>query len=279
MTRQQEESESHSSSSSEETQANNNKTLGVHTVTFVLTDGDNLQWLLGSFLQESWYGAQERPTTNMGFTMSPALSEISPVSMSYIYSQATEFTTMVASPSGLGYIYPELLSEADLNTYANETSAYMSTTQMKLLNILAGNDDISDEILQRSSEPFLSYDNVEAVLYYTYGSGYAGGRGKAVRDKVTGKPIVTARFSLWGEGLDPDTSPMLGNDAMVAALMDQTKDLTSVDGYSLVAVHAWTHTTSDVAYIIKQLELQDSTVNVVTPEEFICRFNDNVVNA
>lgn len=249
----------------------------VHTVTFVMTDGDNLQWLLGGFMQESWFGAADRPSTNMGFTMSPALAAISSVSMSHIYAETTTCTTLITSPSGLGYIYPELLSSRDLGTYARETTESMARTQMKILNILAGNDNVSDETLQRSSGPFLRSESVDAVFYYTYGSGYAGGSGKALRDETTGKPVITARFSLWEEGSDP-SSPMLGNDAMIAALMEQVKDSSTAQGYSLIPVHAWSHTTADVAYIVEQLALKDPGVDVVTPAVFLNRFNERVVD-
>ena len=250
----------------------------VHTVTFVMTDGDNLQWLLGSFLQDSWYGSSAMSTTPMGFTLSPALIDVSPTSLAYIYSRARGDTSMVAAPSGLGYTYPELLSSEELNSYANSTSVYMADTQMRILNILAGNDVTTDDTLQSSSSPFLCYSNIDAVFYYTYGSGYAGGGGKSMRDESTGKPIITARFSLWGEGTDTATSPMLGNDAMVAALKEQVKDLNSVDGYSLIPVHAWTHTTADVAYIIEQLAAQDPSVEVVTPAVFLSRFIDHTIS-
>ena len=249
----------------------------VHTVTFIMTDGDNLQWLLGSFLQESWYGYTNMSSTPMGFTMAPALSEISSVSMSHIYTQASNLTGMIASPTGLGYIYPEQLTDEDLTTYAIETSEYMSNTQMRLLNILAGNDDISDETLQRSSCPFLQYNDIDAVLYYTYGSGYAGGKGKSIKDPVSGKPIITARFSLWDDETDPTKSVMLGNDGMISALMEQKKDATSVEGYSLIPVHAWSHTTADVAYIIDELKSQDPGVEVVTPAVFFSRFTSHVI--
>lgn len=255
----------------------NKKADDVHTVAFVMTDGDNLQWLLGSFLQDSWYGSPVMPTTSIGFTMSPALKDLSSISLSYIYNEASNLTDMVASPSGLGYVYPELLSTEELNSYANSTSAYMADTQMKILNILAGNDIISDQTLQSSSSSFLQHANIDAVFYYTYGSGYAGGNGKCIVDATTGKPIITARFSLWGEGTNATSSPMLGNDAMIAALKEQVKDVTSVDGYSLIPVHAWTHTTADVAYIIEELKSQDPNVKVVTPTVFLSRFTENVI--
>ena len=257
---------------------NVNITQGVHTVTFIMTDGDNLQWMLGGFLGDSWYGAPELNDTPMGFTLAPSLVDISPISLSYIYDHASakNLTSIVTSPSGIGYLYPELLSEEILLNYAQQTVQFMERTGMTSLNILAGSDDISDYTLLKSSSPFLEHDAVDGVFYYTYGMGYAGGGGKAIFSS-NNKPIITARFSLWGDNTDPTVSPMLSNDAMVAALQDQIKDSTVVDGYSVVCVHAWTHTTSDVKYIVDQLGLGDGTgVEVLTPNAFLKRFDENV---
>ena len=51
----------------------------VHTVCFVMTDGDNIQWLLNWFLtDERWFGSNNRGQVDIGWTISPALSELAP---------------------------------------------------------------------------------------------------------------------------------------------------------------------------------------------------------
>ena len=46
----------------------------VHYVTFIMSDGDNQQWLLGSnYSSEKWYGSKNRGNFNLGWTLSPSL--------------------------------------------------------------------------------------------------------------------------------------------------------------------------------------------------------------
>jgi hypothetical protein len=245
----------------------------VHTVTFVLTDGDNLQWLLGSFFNSEWYGSADRSSTTMSFTLSPALLNLSSTVLSYLYQNSFSTNSFIASPSGVGYIYPELLSEDTLEQYVQQTlQAIKLLPNLRILNILAGGDDVSDEILLRSSSLFLADDQVDGVFYYTYGAGYAGGAGKAIWSE-NNKPIITARYSLWGEGTDPNLSPMLSNDGLIAALQEQVKDITSSDGYSVIPVHAWTHTVSDVNYILNNL---GPGIDVLTADQFLQRYREHV---
>jgi hypothetical protein len=245
----------------------------IHTVTFVLTDGDNLQWLLGSFFNTEWYGSPDRSSTTMSFTLSPALLNLSSTVLSHIYSSSSPNNSFIASPSGIGYIYPELLDETVLSEYAKLTLDSMKLLpNLRILNILAGCDDISDEILLRSSSKFLEDDQVDGVFYYTYGTGYAGGRGKAIWSDNK-KPIITARYSLWGENNDPSDSPMLSNEGLIEALQQQTKDMTTSEGYSVIPVHAWTHSVSDVNYIIQNL---GPGIEVLTSDQFLERYREYV---
>ena len=57
----------------------------------------------------------------------------------------------------------------------------------------------------------LARDEVDAVLWYSYGEGYSGLRGNVAY--VGGKPVIGGRVSLWGEGTSGD---MIGVDALPA---------------------------------------------------------------
>ena len=247
----------------------------VHTVTFVMTDGDNLQWLLGSFLEESWFGSPDLSNTPMSFTLSPALATIAPPVLAHLQSSATNNmadVSFVAAPSGLGYTYSELLEEDERQVFANETALAMSAIGTRIVNLLAGGDDVSDEMLLQASSAFLTHENIDCIFYYTYGSGYAGGGGKVLLT-ATDKPIITARFSLWGDNNDPSISPMLSNDGMIEVLQQQVRDSSSVDGYSLIPVHAWSHTVADVRYIMENV---GEGVQVLEASAFLEKFTRNV---
>lgn len=80
----------------------------VHTVTFLMTDGDNIQWLLGPWATDArWFGSPHRGSVPMGWTVSPALIDLAPVVLSHAYGQATPNDSFVSGPSGVGYIYPD----------------------------------------------------------------------------------------------------------------------------------------------------------------------------
>ena len=84
----------------------------VHTVCFVMSDGDNIQWLLNWFITDiRWFGNNNRGQLDIGWTISPALSELAPTVMSKIYETSSNTAYgkdyFIAGPSGTGYIYPE----------------------------------------------------------------------------------------------------------------------------------------------------------------------------
>eukprot|EP01119_Soliformovum_irregulare_P010861 TRINITY_DN2673_c0_g1_i1.p1 TRINITY_DN2673_c0_g1~~TRINITY_DN2673_c0_g1_i1.p1 ORF type:complete len:360 (-),score=78.51 TRINITY_DN2673_c0_g1_i1:75-1154(-) len=80
---------------------------GTHTVCFLFTDGDNLQWLLKQFATSNqWFGSPDRGKTNIGWTLSPAIAELAPNIMEYLYDAASDRINasdyFVSGPSGTG---------------------------------------------------------------------------------------------------------------------------------------------------------------------------------
>lgn len=229
-----------------------------HTVTFVFTDGDNIQWLLSGFASNtSWYASPQRGSANVGWTVSAGLVEIAPTVLEYLYRNAANNTYgkdyFIAGPSGLGYTYPDLYS--DLDTFANLTAEFMKASDLSILNILG---------LQYSKafvEPFLQYDSIQGIFYYEW-----------IYDNLNGqifwvnnKPVIGARFLLWS-GFDTPLS--LANKLNV-----MSTDIHRSEGYSLVAVHAWSMQYSD---ILECISLLDRHVDVVTPGTFVDLIQSNL---
>lgn len=113
----------------------------VHTVAFVMTDGDNLQWLLsdtGFSTSGRWYNSTQRGRVPLGWTMAPAMAELAPAALHSLYQGASTGPRVcsltagqpqstaaaaaaaagpcgpdggadefVAAPSGIGYNYPD----------------------------------------------------------------------------------------------------------------------------------------------------------------------------
>lgn len=228
---------------------------GVHTVCFLMTDGDNIQWLGNDFISSSnWFGCPRRGEVNLGWTISPALAELGPTQMKHIYDSAATTPSgrdgFVSGPSGIGYFYPDLCANPD--SVAAITGRMMQKADLSIMNVIAQGYN------RASLKPFLDQPNIDAILFYEY-SNYSGLNGFS--DCIDGKPVISGRFNLntgdnvaWTLAQKLDTMP---------------KNPYSPDGYSLVPVNVWA---DNVDSVIACMRLLDSTVRVVTPESFVKLF-------
>lgn len=231
----------------------------VHTVCFLVTDGDNIIWLLNDFATNpNWFGSPNRNKVKIGWTMSPAMSELAPTVLNYFYNSADQSEVgrdyFVASSSGQGYMYPDLYGS--LNSYTNQLNEYMKKADLKILNIIGNSMD--DQYLI----PYLNRSNIDAVFYY-YFSDYAGGKGEI--KWINSKPVITGRYKLW-EGFETPSS-------IAAKLNNLSTDIHSVDGYSLIPVHIWS---MGVDQIVECAGLLNDNVRIVTPDEFVALLEQNV---
>ncbi|MCK5457334.1 MAG: hypothetical protein KAI45_09430 [Melioribacteraceae bacterium] len=231
----------------------------VHTICFLVTDGDNIIWLLNDFsTNPKWFGSPNRNKVKIGWTMSPAMSELAPTVLNYIYNQADQSDIgrdyFIASSSGQGYMYPDLYGSLD--SYTTQLNEYMAKSDLNILNIIG--NSMNDEYLL----PYLSQSNIDALFYY-YFSDYAGGKGEI--KWVAGKPVITGRYKLW-EGFETPSS-------IAAKLNNLSTDIKSADGYSLIPVHIWSN---GVDQIVKCAGLLDENVRVVTPDEFVSLIEQNI---
>jgi hypothetical protein len=255
----------------------------VHTVSFLLSDGDNAQWVLAGFASGSdWFGSPDRGQVAMGYTMSPALADLAPAALAYLYGAASDGSQpgmpardyFVAGVSGAGYSYPDDAG-AGLAGYADLTAAYMKKAGMRIANIMSSQDRVDE----RAAAALLAGDGVDALLWYHYDN-YAGEEGRI--SFVGGKPVIGARYALWGSGLPPDpTGPTFKNvSALADALRAQAADPTSAAGYSLIALHAWSHNVSDAREVMRLIaERGGSAVEAVTPDELVRRVKANLGGA
>ncbi len=231
----------------------------VHTVCFLVSDGDNIIWLLNDFATNpKWFGSPNRDKVKIGWSMSPAMSELAPTVLNYFYSQADQSDIgrdyFIASSSGQGYMYPDLYGS--LNSYTTQLNEYLAKSDLNILNIIGNSMD--DEYLI----PYLNQSNIDALFYY-YFSDYAGGKGEI--KWISGKPVITGRYKLW-DGFDTPSS-------IATKLNNLSTDINSADGYSLIPVHIWSN---GVDEIVECAELLDENVRVVTPDEFVALIKQNV---
>ena len=238
----------------------------AHTAAFLMSDGDNLQWLLNGFATDAaWWGSPDRGHVNMGWTLSPSVVDLAPVVAAHLYGSATAADHLVAGVSGVGYFYPDATTPESLAALADLTAAYMAKAGMRLVNVLGHGEGYAAEQVA----PYVAQPQVDAVFWYNYDN-YAGLRGNITWQM--GKPVIGARFALWGDGSSPSGPTFCNNSQLVDRLLALPRDPASPDAYSLIALHAWSHNVSDARAVASALAARaPGAVQIVTPAELVAR--------
>lgn len=235
----------------------------THTVCFLMSDGDNIQWMLNLFAEDSrWFGSENRGLMDIGWTIPPSLSEVAPTVMAKIYSMAASTNSgkdyFVAGPSGYTYHFPELFPELEASCAL--MNGYLEKSDLRIVNILG--NAYNDSIYQPELKEYLKQEQVDGLFYYDY-SNYS--RMKGSMDCYGLKPIVSAKYNLWG-GFET-------GESLAHKLNNARKDPYSVEGYTLVAVHAWSNSVDSLLYVN---DLLDEGVRVVAPDEFIALIRKSI---
>lgn len=241
---------------------------GVHYVTFIMSDGDNQQWMLGSnYSSKNWFGSPYRGDFNLGWSINKSLYYLAPTVFHKYYESAGSskyFDNFVTSPSGNGYMYPSKFPINKLDSYTNTLSEYMKKVDQNYVLIL------DDEALYKTNiwDKYTCHDNIHGLLYLNYykNNSYEG---KIVWSN--NKPIVSCRDLLWW-GLESETNIV---DNINKRINLGYTDIKNPNSYSFVYVHVWSNTMDNVNNVITKLN-QNPKVRIVTPNTFMKLINENV---
>jgi hypothetical protein len=221
---------------------------GVHHVNFTLSDGDNVQWIMGNFIGgddgPSYYGNPKRGKIPFTWGLPvPSLCQLSPRTLVEILAKATPNDDFIAFHAG-GYFYPDLYGKARgttkaLELHAGRLRAYMDLTGIRVLAFNFQDWDGADAMaackIFASKLPGLL--GIFAFQYYPYSAGngaifWVKGAGG---DEV---PVVSCRFTLWAQtGRPRDSTP-----AVVAAQLNRLQvagEKINENCFSWVQAHAW----------------------------------------
>lgn len=241
-----------------EAQQGHDQDVNVHYVTFIMSDGDNVQWLLNDFAtDERWFGSSLRGDFPMGWTISPSMWDLSPTVMKWLYDQATPKDFFIAGASGRGYFYPSKFPH--LKVEAERLNWYMGRAGLNLVFIL---DDSYYGFTEELLSSYASQPNIVGG-FWAYYEDYAARKGEILF--VNGKPFVSVRYELWEGKGDPSS--------LAAKINALPADPYSPLGYSVVVVHPWSRSLKDVKEVIDHLDPQ---VRVVRPDEFILLITENL---
>jgi putative glycoside hydrolase with GxGYxYP motif/GxGYxY motif-containing protein len=224
-----------------------------HYVTFLVTDGDNIQWLLGDFQSDPrWYASQHRGEYGLGWGMSPTLVDLAPSVMRWYYDNAGT-DRFVVGPSGGGYLYPSRYPSDELALHTSRLSDAMGRADLGVVQIIDfGSFD--DTALWSA---YLRRRHIEGLIYLEY-SRYDTHKGRVVW--ANDKPVISARTMLWDGLAGADEA------SVTAELNAAGRDPRTAAGYSIVMWHAWNKSLDNVRAVVDNLAPH---VRVVAPDTLV----------
>ena len=240
---------------------------GKRTVCIMMSDGDNLQWFLGSYDDASHYGSDIRGSFPFSWGVPACAADIAaPVTQKY-YEEMDKNDAFVLSLSGMGYTFPsKWKSSRALEAMAGKLKEKME--KLDTLELLVLDDGGFDS---KAVDTLIEKTGASGIFYIDY-SNYAGLEGKT--RFVDGKPVVSAKYMLWAgiEGCSPEETA-----AKINALPSDPDDPGS---YAFIIVHAWSGINEsgefaeggDTMKAVQRLvqNLDENTV-LTTPHQFIER--------
>lgn len=218
-----------------------------HYATFIMSDGDNVQWALGDFSQSnehSWWDSSYRGKMPIGWSCCcDNLDQLAPYTAEYLFRSATPQDDFVLF--GGGYFYPDLYATStaaphqDLVNHAKDFSAYMRLNNIHLLMF-----NLEQWDSRRGLSAYETFAQTDPELLGIFGFSYApytAGRGathwvRGGRDGDT--PVASVRFAIWNHASDPGQGDPVKIATMLNALPHQG-EINSDRYFSTVMIHAW----------------------------------------
>jgi len=215
-------------------------------VSFVSSDGDNVQWMQGNFFGNDSYWAD----TNRGripFGWSCCFSELAQLCPeAVVYALASQSNNDTFIEWGGGYYYPDRFARLRSNRWdvlaeqARRTWQLMKKTDMRVIGFNFSKVD-SPEARQAYEVIAKQTDGLLAILAYQYAP-YEAGAGKVfwVKDaKGIDVPVISARYSIWEHSNDRDRA---GTPARIAHEIRLTADSSlQTPRYDWAIAHFWSY--------------------------------------
>jgi len=227
---------------------------GVHYAAFLLSDGDNVQWLMGNFsggTEGHWYYASPlRGQFAFGWTFPYVdLAQLCPYALIDLFRQATPQDDFVLYSTG--YFYPDHYGEkrpaaGALRLHARRVGQYMRFGGLTTLGFNAQDWDSQAAVgaYRTFAEEVPGLRGIFIVQYYPY----SGGEGRIlwVPAAAGDVPVVSCRLTVWARAGRPrDTTPAgvarWLNSMPVGGGAAAAGPTWSEDHFTFVMPHAWSY--------------------------------------
>ena len=212
---------------------------------FVMSDGDNMQWTIGNFIENpAYWGNSQKSAIGLSWTLCPIeLSIVSPMTWNSLVKSKPSQCSLIEY--GGGYQYPDLFAKNRnnrkelLRKFAQRVNMHLSQLGIKVFGFICR--DISSpeaqEAFQIYAEELDGISGMIAVQYFPYeqqGEIYWKENKKGINI-----PIVTARYSIWNE--INASRPRAGTPEYIASLINRDIAGSNKDNLrnTWTIVHAW----------------------------------------
>ncbi|MGQ7867835.1 hypothetical protein [Sunxiuqinia sp. sy24] len=256
---------------------------GNHFHSFIMSDGDNMQWSIGAFIKnKDYWGSPLHGEFPIGFTSCPInLSMMAPDVLDEMAKTQAPHTTVIEY--GGGYQYPDHFAskkgreqEQIQREFARKINIHLKRTGVKVFGFICM-DVNSREALKAYKIYAEELEDIVGIIAVQYAP-YHGGNGEVFWQKNRNGieiPVVTAKYSLWqglqyeGGGDIEKVSDCINNHA---SENEETMDWT--------VVHAWSRfenpeSSGEFARGVKPVSWSINRLNkeikVVSPEELLWR--------
>lgn len=236
---------------------------GKHYVALMMTDGDNVQWMVNDFTNAKWFGSRDRGEIPMAWMIPPTLLDVAPQTAKYLYLKQTENDVFVNALSGTGYFFPTELPDEAMDRQIEKLGFYMDVCDFDTITIM-------DTFLPTEKElaKYASIDRLKGGVLFTYPEYYKGAKGKIYW--AGDKPFISVRNSIWEVNVD-SFAKSVANDIKKLGY-----DITSPNAYSVIVVHCWSHTYSDAVKFAQKLKELDDRVEFVRVDQLVKLVAENV---
>jgi hypothetical protein len=234
---------------------------GKRYVAFVLSDGDNVQWMCGDFIgNRRFWDSPLRGAFPMTWEVSALLGDVAPRVLQYLYAHATPNDAFVAGAGLPGYTFPHF--QPDRTALARQSAPLLKRTDLPFISVLNANEGS-----QTDTDPLLALPEVQGILYKDY-SPY--NRSKGALHWAHGKPCLSYRFLLWENLMSPEE---LAHG--IAAM--PTAPRTDPESYAIINVHAWSYGNSGgpMEAIQRAIALLPPNTRVTTGDHILAMLRAN----
>jgi len=214
---------------------------------FIMTDGDNLQWMCRNFIFNPNFWANPYATSiPMSWTANPCnLSMANPYAWNTLVKGQK---TMALSEYGGGYEYPDIFAkdrpdrEQLLREFARRINEHLKQTGVKVFGFITAENRWSDDAKFAYKIFAEEMDGIIGMFAVQYNP-YQDSKGDIfwVRNRQGVEiPVIAPKFNVWASG---KTKGTMANPQIIAGLIN--RDAAEGQNFNFSIVHAWSWYSQD----------------------------------